>query len=372
MKYIVYLTTNLKSKINGINRIYIGVHQTKDPSIFDGYIGCGCWVNQPSTYKFPKTPMQYAVKKYGTSAFKREILFICNDKESAYEKEAELVTLDFIKQDHVYNACLGGNEDWYLGRTIYQFDFQGNLLKKWDYAVEAYEFYNIPREKFNYAIFDKHPLLDSYWAVTNTIDITEYQTQVWGEPKVTHLYSKSGKWLKEFISRKECGKYIGVEEANICSAIKRESLINNKYYVSDKLVDEFIPKPRKQYSKMTFYIYHNYKYIGSCVGKEILNIIDEHSWIKVRDCLRSQRGWIKDFYISLTQIPESKIPKKRIGNGISVNIYDKYGNFIETIYSIKEVKDKYNVPASKIKNIQLGDRYYKDLIFKYCTRSNSK
>lgn len=34
MKYIVYQTIN---KIN--NKIYIGVHKTEDPDIFDGYLG---------------------------------------------------------------------------------------------------------------------------------------------------------------------------------------------------------------------------------------------------------------------------------------------------------------------------------------------
>lgn len=367
MKYIVYLTINQKSKINGLNRIYIGVHKTENPNVFDGYIGCGCYVNQPSTYKYPKTPIQYAIKKYGPSAFKRQVLFIYDNKEDAYRKEAEIVTLDFIKQDHVYNACPGGNINWNLGRPIYQFNLHGILVKKWEYAIEAYEFYNLPREKFNYAIFDKHPLLDSYWATTESIDISEYQTQVWGEPKVTHLYSKSGKWIKEFFSRKECGEYIGINESNVCSAIKRQSLVCNKYYISDKLVDEFIPKPRRQYAKMIFYVYHNYKYIGSYVGKEVLRILNEYSWTKVRDHLRTQQGWIKDFYISLSKIEESEIPAKKLNNGISINIYDKYGNFIETLSSIKTVKEKYKIPTSKIKNIQLGDRYFKDWIFKYNT-----
>jgi len=45
MKYIVYLTKNKKSKVNGEYKIYIGVHKTKDPNIFDGYIGCGIYIN---------------------------------------------------------------------------------------------------------------------------------------------------------------------------------------------------------------------------------------------------------------------------------------------------------------------------------------
>ena len=49
LKYIVYLTTN---KIN--NKIYIGVHKT-DPTQFDGYIGCGAYINKPNTYNKGKT-----------------------------------------------------------------------------------------------------------------------------------------------------------------------------------------------------------------------------------------------------------------------------------------------------------------------------
>jgi hypothetical protein len=50
MKYIVYKTTNL---IN--NYIYIGVHGTEDPNIFDGYIGCGVNIHQPHSYEKAKT-----------------------------------------------------------------------------------------------------------------------------------------------------------------------------------------------------------------------------------------------------------------------------------------------------------------------------
>lgn len=368
MKYIVYLTTNLKSQINGINRIYVGVHQTENPEIFDGYIGCGVYINQPSTYMYPKTPFQAAVKKYGISAFRREILFIYDNKEEAYCKEEELVDLDFIKQSHTYNTCLGGIS-YYNYKPLYQFDLEGNLKKKWDFSIEAYTFYGIPMEKFEYAIHDKHPLIDSLWSSKDHIDITEYTTQTWGEPKVTHLYSKDGKWLKEFISRKACGDYIGATESSISKAIQQQSLVSNQYYVSNDMVDEFKPKARKQYAKTTFYLYkEDGSFIGTYIGKELMPILNEFSWATIRDSLRYKSGWYKDFYISESSI--KGVPERPNGNGVRVDVYDKYGTFIETINSVKEVKEKYKVPSSKIKNIQLGNRYYGDYIFKY--HSNNK
>lgn len=365
MKYIVYLTTNLKSQINGINRIYIGVHQTEDPSIFDGYIGCGCYVNQPSTYMYPKTPFQYAVKKYGTNSFRREVLFIFDNKYDAYNKEAEIVNIDFLKQAHTYNACLGGTS-YNNYKPLYQFSLDGKLLKKWDYSIEAYEFYNVPMKKFEYAVHDKHPLFDSLWSSQDTIDASEYSTKPWGEPKVTHLYSKEGKWLKEFISRKECAEYMGTKEEVVVKAIKQNSLILKQYYVSDSLVDEMIPKARKQYSKSVIYVYdQDSNLIGQGVGKEIMPILQEFSWQTIRDAFRYKNGWYKTFYLTMEKV--DKVPERKVGSRIKVDIYTKYGDFIETLNTVKETREKYNVPASKIKNIERGDRYFKDWIFKYHT-----
>ena len=62
-----------------------------------------------------------------------------------------------------------------------------------------------------------------------------------------------------------------------------------------------------------------------------------------------------------------KVPERQLGNGIKVDVYTKYGDFIETLNTVKEVREKYNVPSSKIKNIEQGNRYFKDWIFKYHT-----
>ena len=102
MKYIVYLTTN---KIN--NKIYIGVHETTNPEIFDGYLGCGVNRNYPSSILHPKTPFQYAVKKYGFDAFSRSTIKVFNNIQDALNLEKELVNEEFISREDTYNITLG-------------------------------------------------------------------------------------------------------------------------------------------------------------------------------------------------------------------------------------------------------------------------
>lgn len=363
MKYIVYLTKNLKSFVDGHNRIYIGVHKTENPNIKDNYYGCGCKKGQPSTYMYPKTPFQYAFKKYGADAFERTTLFVYDDENSAYNKEAEIVDIDFLKLSYTYNACLGGKH-YCKFKKLYQFDTKGVLKHVWEYSKEAYEFYGYPMEQFEYAIHHKHLFLDSYWATKESIDVTEYNNHKHGCPKLTHLYDKKGKWLGEFESRKKCAEYINVSTNSVDKAIYTNSLIAEKYYVSDKLYDLYTPKPRRQNITKQFYVYNkNSELIGKGIGKEIMSIINCHSWSKIHDCFRYHQGWFNDLYISEKEI--STVPEKISGNKKKVDIFDKYGNFIETLTSIKEVKSKYKVPASKIKNLEMGDRYFDNYIFKF-------
>lgn len=92
-------------------------------------------------------------------------------------------------------------------------------------------------------------------------------------------------------------------------------------------------------------------------------LINAYSWETIRDAFRYKQGWYKEFYLSETEI--TKVPERILGSRIKVDIYTKYGEFIETLNTVKEVREKYNVPASKIKNIEKGDRFFGDYIFKY-------
>ena len=87
--FYVYKTTNT---IN--NKIYIGVRGSKNINT-DLYMGSGKLINK-------------AIKKYGNGNFKREILYEFITEKEAYDKEFELVNINFIKKGNTYNINIGG------------------------------------------------------------------------------------------------------------------------------------------------------------------------------------------------------------------------------------------------------------------------
>ena len=134
MVYIVYETICTAN-----NKIYIGVHGTQDPEIFDGYIGCGVYVNRPATYKHPNTPFKFAVKKYGIKSFIRTTLKIFNDELEAYKLEAKLVTADFINRDDTYNFALGGRDTHLANgnKHVYMYDLDGTFEMEFESLRKA-------------------------------------------------------------------------------------------------------------------------------------------------------------------------------------------------------------------------------------------
>ena len=86
MKYIVFLTTGLKS-----NRNYIGVHKTENPSEFDGYLGDGINIGKASSFMYPKSALQFSVKMYGARNFKRITLATCNTFKEACTKANKII-----------------------------------------------------------------------------------------------------------------------------------------------------------------------------------------------------------------------------------------------------------------------------------------
>lgn len=90
MNHYVYKITNI---LNG--KIYIGVRSCDCAIDEDPYMGSG-------------RSLREDMDMIGVYNFKKEIIRICEDRESALELERELVDHDFINRSDTYNLILGG------------------------------------------------------------------------------------------------------------------------------------------------------------------------------------------------------------------------------------------------------------------------
>ena len=265
MKYIVYKTTCLVN-----NKIYVGVHQTKNPEIFDGYLGRGLYKNHSKYIKNPIAPFHYAVKKYGFENFKREVLFIFNSREDAYNKESEIVNEEFILRNDTYNVALGGIGRPRPSRYVYQFDFNGNLIATYESAVAASKTVGINVSSINDAIYNKRTSAGSLWSDSDTINIQEYTIT---KENIYYIYNESGQFIKA-ASSKECVEFLNTDRGNLTRAIKLQNKIKG-YFISLEKLDNFKVNVTKLNGKLNRYSLKG-EYIDSfdsiADAKKILNL----------------------------------------------------------------------------------------------------
>jgi predicted nucleic acid-binding Zn ribbon protein len=88
MYYTVYKITNILN-----NKIYIGVHRTRD--LDDNYMGSGELIRK-------------AIKKYGVKNFQKEYIQIFDNEKEMFDLEKTLVNEEFVKSSNSYNMSLGG------------------------------------------------------------------------------------------------------------------------------------------------------------------------------------------------------------------------------------------------------------------------
>ena len=231
--YIVYKTTCLVN-----NYIYVGVHKTKDPNIFDGYLGRGFWKHSKYYLKSPKGLLHRAIIKYGIENFKRETIKVFPGTEKgqvdAYKLEETIVNQEFINRKDTYNVALGGKIQSPISRRIYQFDFKGNLIEEYASAEKAANIVGVNVSNIHDAALHKRTSSNSLWAYETTINLQDYQIT---NRNKYYLYDSSGYFIKEFNTSSECIDYLNTNTGNLSRAIKLNNKISG-YFVSTEKYDK--------------------------------------------------------------------------------------------------------------------------------------
>ena len=355
MKYIVYQTTNL---IN--NKIYIGQHKTKDPNIFDQYLGCGIKVNMPSSYENPCSPLQYAVKKYGVKNFKRTTIAVFDTLEEALELEAKIVNYEFLKRKDTYNAQLGGKTGYkYL--PVNQFDLKGNYIKTWNNMADAADFYCVSHTAIFNAVNFKGSCKRFFWSKEDSIDITKFTNQP--ETKCFQYSAETGKFVAFYNSIKEAAYVVGVTPQSIGNALQSGYNIKG-FYFSTKMLEEYNGKPKVSLRNKTVYVYNlDGEYLTELNnGKEIKEYFKINTTNPISLAIRKESNY-KNYQFSLEKV--EKMPKFIIKTHYKrpVLVYDINSNFIEELPSIAETVKKYSRGVEKVlKGVQQQCKGY---IFKY-------
>lgn len=239
LKYIVYLTTNLKN-----HKIYIGVHGTTTPEKFDGYIGNGVIVSHPSTYKKSKTAFQYAVNKYGIAAFNRDTIAIFDTLEEALKLEATLVNEAFVKRRDTYNMTTGGSLPPDGSIEIYQYNLDGTFVKMWKNAQEACQYFGVSNPTIRHACLHKHASRGYLWTdqYFEKLDPSQYETPKkeaythdvnndFNKLTTVYLYNLDGTFFREFASPKECAEYFGDDKTSWLYKAARTGCKYHEYQV---------------------------------------------------------------------------------------------------------------------------------------------
>lgn len=354
MKYIVYLTTN---KIN--KKIYIGVHATETPEKFDGYYGCGISRKRPVYH--PKTPFQYAIKKYGYDAFERSTIKIFDSYEEAFKLERELVDEDFIKRTDTYNVILGGGGMPDNSKVVYQYDLEGNFIREWESATVAGKELEVNSTLISQAIIHHTTSLKSLWSFEKYDKLPIEEFTVYNPEKKLYVYDLNYNFIKEYATMSSFAKEYNTSISHINRAIKQKYVLGG-VYISDEKVDRFIPASR---IKLTGAI-HQYSlegnYIQSFKDIKEVELKFGENMRGINPSIREGRAYKNFLWLRGEKQEFVKPIKKTKGIARKVGQYTLEGELIKIYNSVREARKDF----SAVDKMLRGERnHINGFIFKY-------
>ena len=328
MKYIVYLTTN---KIN--NKIYVGVHKTEDPNIFDGYIGNSINIFKANPeLKHPKIPFHKAVKKYGYNAFVRSTIQVFDSEEEALNLESLIVDENFIAREDTYNIALGGGLPPLHNKVIYQYSLNGDFIKEWESLVAASKEYNISSNNIGIAATYKRTSANHLWSFIKVDKLNIQEYHIYSAKIPIYLYDINKNYIRSYESMSECFKDLNVNLSTVQRAVKLGNCVND-FYLSTVLYSKFIAPI---IPKVTGDI-HQYdldgNYIRSYTNKEELGIF------KIGDINRSiKEDRTYKGYIWIRGEKLDKVPPRKVNKIRKIGQYTMDGKLVKIFNTLREAR----------------------------------
>lgn len=236
-EWIVYKTTNL---IN--NKIYIGVHRTVK-GVEDKYIGKGI------TGKIKKGKgFGAAVAKYGYENFKKETLFTYPDteagKKAAFDKEAEIVTWDFIRDPNNYNIKVGGQYSSSAPQQqIAQYDLDGNFIRVWNNMAEIGRSGIAPASSVSHCCVKETYSKQYQWRYY--MGSTDNIAKVTPKIRVVYQFDLQGNYITYFKSISEASKATLIDSTLISNNCTGHQSQAGGYYWSYKKRFDYKPSIQK-------------------------------------------------------------------------------------------------------------------------------
>ena len=243
-KYILYCTVN---KING--KIYIGVHRTPTPYEFDGYLGCGAFIDSSSSYNKCKVPLHAAINKYGIESFYRITLMVFDTYEEALKQEAIIVNEEFVKNPMTYNATVGGGLPPLLTVKMYQFDLKGNLIKEWESQTEINNYFGT-HVNFADIIRNKRTFAGYLWSYDKFITLDNIKTET--NHGFISQYDLDGNLIRLYKNTTDAAEELNFIREYITQAVFRKKPYKNFYFlksdvdIKEVLSDKFKRKCNRQ------------------------------------------------------------------------------------------------------------------------------
>lgn len=359
-KYIVYETTNLINQ-----KIYVGVHQTENPDVYDHYLGCGAYDNVPSSYNKAKFAFHKALIKYGPHNFRRKTLAVFDTAKAAYLLEEEIVNEEFLKRDDVYNMVLGGAGGYYISKRIevhYYDASDGHFIGSYESMALAGLDFGCDYSAISYAVRKKTKSFGYYWNTDkmDKIDLSKYNEC---DNHKTHLYFYDilGNYVCEYASTTAAMKGIKTNSGAIYKSYKYGESIGKKGWVSLYKADNYSIAKTEYIKNRPVYKYSiNGDFLDEYSRQEDAEKANPGSNISKSIRLKSVDS--NNFMWGLEKLENYNVPKK-INEKKRVGKYDLNGNII-CVYESATAAAKEN--GTSVWKVLAGtNRTHKQYVYKY-------